>query len=32
MYEDGNGTYKVGINWKDIIIKIVLLALFIIPP
>ena len=30
MYEDGNVTYKVGINWKDIIIKIVLLALFII--
>ena len=30
MYEDSNVTYKVGINWKDIIIKIILLALFIV--
>ena len=29
MYEE-NVTYKVGINWKDIIIKVVLLILFIL--
>ncbi len=30
MYENNNVTYKVGINWKDILIKIIMLALFII--
>ena len=30
MYEDNNVTYRVGINWKDILIKIVMLVLFII--
>ena len=30
MYEDNNYTYKVGLNWKDILIKIVMLILFII--
>ncbi len=30
MYEDNNYSYKVGINWKDILIKIVMLILFII--
>ena len=29
MYDD-NVTYKVGINWKDIIIKFVMLVLFVI--
>ena len=30
MYEDSNGTYRIGINWKDIIVKIILVILFII--
>ena len=30
MYDDSNVTYKVGINWKDIIVKIILLVLFIL--
>ena len=30
MYEESNVTYKLGVNWKDIIIKIILLVLFII--
>jgi len=30
MYDNDNVTYNVGINWKDIIIKIIMLALFIL--
>lgn len=30
MYEDKDVTYKIGINWKDVIIKIILLILFIV--
>ena len=30
MYEDEKVTYKVGINWKDILIKIILLILFVL--
>ena len=30
MYEEKEVTYKVGINWKDIIIKVILLVLFIL--
>ena len=30
MYEDNNYTYKIGLNWKDILIKVVMLILFII--
>ncbi len=30
MYEDNNYSYKIGLNWKDILIKIVMLILFII--
>lgn len=30
MYDNDNVTYKVGINWKDIIIKVIILALFIL--
>ena len=30
MYEEENVTYKIGINWKDIAIKVVLLVLFLI--
>ena len=30
MYEENNVTYRVGINWKDIIIKVILLILFIL--
>ena len=30
MYDNENVTYRVGINWKDIIIKVVILALFIL--
>ena len=30
MYEEKEVTYKVGINWKDIIIKVILLILFIL--
>lgn len=29
MYED-QGNYRVGINWKDIIIKLILLILFLV--
>ena len=27
MYDETNITYKVGINWKDILIKIIMLIL-----
>ena len=30
MYEENNVTYRLGINWKDIIVKIILVILFII--
>ena len=30
MYDENNVAYKLGINWKDIIIKIILVVLFII--
>ena len=30
MYEENNVTYKVGINWKDVLVKIILLILFIL--
>ena len=30
MYDETNITYRVGINWKDILIKIILLILFIL--
>lgn len=30
MYDNDNVTYRVGINWKDIILKIIILALFIL--
>ena len=30
MYEDNNVTYRIGINWTDIIIKIILLILFVL--
>ena len=30
MYDETNITYKVGINWKDILIKIIMLILFIL--
>lgn len=30
MYDNDNVTYRVGINWKDIIIKLVMLILFIL--
>lgn len=30
MYNNDNGSYKVGINWKDLIIKIVMFVLFIL--
>ena len=30
MYDNENVTYRVGINWKDIIIKIIMFALFIL--
>lgn len=30
MYEENDITYKIGVNWKDVIIKIVLLLLFIL--
>ena len=30
MYDNDNVTYRVGIDWKDIIIKIIMLALFIL--
>ena len=30
MYDENNVTYRLGINWKDIIIKIILVVLFII--
>lgn len=30
MYEDKDVTYKLSINWKDLIIKILLLVLFIV--
>jgi hypothetical protein len=30
MYDDNNVTYRLGINWKDIIIKVILLILFVI--
>ena len=30
MYEENNVTYKVGINWKDVIVKIILLILFVL--
>ena len=29
MYDE-NGTYRIGINWKDIIVKIILVILFIV--
>ena len=29
MYDD-NVTYRVGINWKDILIKLIMLILFVI--
>ena len=30
MYDETNVTYKVGINWKEILIKIIMLILFIL--
>ena len=30
MYEENNVTYRVGINWKDVLVKIILLILFIL--
>ena len=30
MYEENNVTYHVGINWKDVLVKIILLILFIL--
>ena len=30
MYDDENVTYRIGINWKDIIIKVIMLAVFLI--
>ena len=30
MYDDNNVTYRLGINWKDIIVKVILLILFVI--
>ena len=30
MYEENNITYKVGINWKDVLLKIIMLILFIL--
>ena len=30
MYDNDNVTYRVGINWKDIIVKIIMFALFIL--
>lgn len=30
MYDDKEVTYKIGVNWKDVIIKIILLILFIV--
>ncbi len=30
MYDNENVTYRVGINWKDIIIKIIMFALFVL--
>lgn len=30
MYEDENITYKIGINWKDIIIKVIILILILL--
>jgi conjugal transfer mating pair stabilization protein TraN len=30
MYEENNVTYRVGINWKDIIIKVILLIIFLV--
>ena len=30
MYDETNVTYRVGINWKEILIKIILLILFVI--
>ena len=29
MYDE-NGTYRIGINWKDVIVKVILIILFII--
>ena len=30
MYEENNVTYHVGINWKDVLVKIILIILFIL--
>ncbi|MGN1371331.1 MAG: hypothetical protein ACI4XM_03565 [Candidatus Coprovivens sp.] len=30
MYDENNITYRVGINWKDILVKIIMLILFIL--
>ena len=30
MYDDNNVTYRIGINWTDIIIKVILLILFVL--
>ncbi len=30
MYDESNVTYRVGINWKDILIKIIMLILFVL--
>ncbi len=30
MYEENNVTYRVGINWKDVLVKIILIILFIL--
>ena len=29
MYDEENVTYRIGINWKDIIIKVIMLAVFL---
>ena len=30
MYDDNNVTYRIGINWKDVIIKLIMLILFVL--
>ena len=30
MYDNDNVTYRVGLNWKDIIIKIIMFTLFVL--